>query len=286
MFGYININRQELSKEQQEQYQSYYCGLCRELKELAGPKGQILLNYDMTFLTILLTGLYEPQVIKERFTCFMHPAKKKTSRSSEASVYAAKMNILLSYQNLQDDWKDSRSISKKTLAMSLKKQYDRISAEYPRQATAIEDYIKKLALTEAGYETNLDAVAGLTGEMLSEIFDWKEDMWSEELRALGFYLGKFVYLMDAYEDIEKDEQMGLYNPFSFWRQQNAGEDFDTFVKLILKSMMAECARSFERMPIVHHADLLRNILYSGVWTRYEMKQLKKRKKMKEKRKSK
>ena len=277
LFGYVNANQKEFTKEQNEQYQSYYCGLCKELKQVAGAKGQMLLNYDMTFLTILLTGLYEPQIVKEKFVCPVHPVGKKVLRSSEATRYAAKMNVLLAYHNMEDDWKDNRSVTKKSMAKALFKDYERIKNEYPRQAEAIEQYTKRMAIAELGNETNLDAVSGLTGEMLAEIFDWKQDRWSEELRCMGFYLGKFIYLMDAYEDMEKDEQRGLYNPFISWKQQNEGKAFDPFVRLILTSMMAECAKSFERLPIVHQADILRNILYSGVWTKFEVHQLKKNK---------
>lgn len=278
MFGYVNVNQKELTKEQKDSYQSYYCGLCRSLKEVSGAKGQMLLNYDMTFLTILLTGLYEPQVVRQDFTCMIHPVGKKVAKSSEATTYAAKMNVLLSYQSMEDDWTDNRSLTKKSMAKMFSKDYERIKQEYPRQAKAVEDYIRKLSVAEMGNEKNLDAVSGLTGEMLAEIFDWKQDEWSEELRCMGFYLGKFVYLMDAYEDLEKDEQRGLYNPFLSWKEDNKGTDLDTFVRLILTSMLAECAKSFERLPIINYADILRNILYSGVWTRFEVNQLKKKKK--------
>lgn len=278
MFGYVNVNQKELTKEQKDSYQSYYCGLCRSLKEVSGAKGQMLLNYDMTFLTILLTGLYEPQVVRQDFTCMIHPVGKKVAKSSEATTYAAKMNVLLSYQSMEDGWTDNRSLTKKSMAKMFSKDYERIKQEYPRQAKAVEDYIRKLSVAEMGNEKNLDAVSGLTGEMLAEIFDWKQDEWSEELRCMGFYLGKFVYLMDAYEDLEKDEQRGLYNPFLSWKEDNKGTDLNTFVRLILTSMLAECAKSFERLPIINYADILRNILYSGVWTRFEVNQLKKKKK--------
>ena len=280
MFGYVNVNQKELTKEQKDSYQSYYCGLCRSLKEVSGAKGQMLLNYDMTFLTILLTGLYEPQVVRQDFTCMIHPVGKKVAKSSEATTYAAKMNVLLSYQSMEDGWTDNRSLTKKSMAKMFSKDYERIKQEYPRQAKAVEDYIRKLSVAEMGNEKNLDAVSGLTGEMLAEIFDWKQDEWSEELRCMGFYLGKFVYLMDAYEDLEKDEQRGLYNPFLSWKEDNKGTDLDTFVRLILTSMLAECAKSFERLPIINYADILRNILYSGVWSRYELIQLKKKKRKK------
>ncbi len=276
MFGYINANYRELNTEQKEQYQSYYCGLCRELHRTVGKKGQILLNYDMTFLVLLLTGLYEPVNQKEDFTCALHPLKKKTSRINEASEYAAKMNVLLAYQNFKDDWLDERSVYKRALMKMLEKDYKAISLEYPRQAQAVENAMKRLMIAEIGKESNLDAVSGITGEMLAEIFNWKDDHWADELRCMGFYMGKFIYLMDAYQDLKKDKKEGRYNPFIYNQMEDkSGVDLDVYVGLILNSMMAECAKSFERLPIIKQADLIRNILYSGVWTKFETIKLQK-----------
>lgn len=129
---------------------------------------------------------------------------------------------------------------------------------------------------ERNHESNLDVVAGLSGEMLGEIFCWKEDEWAEELRTLGFYMGKFIYLMDAYEDYDEDVKKNAYNPLVYVKGEHA-EDLDTLLRLLLTSMMSECAKSFERLPILLHADILRNVLYSGVWSKYEYIQLKKQK---------
>ena len=90
---------------------------------------------------------------------------------------------------------------------------------------------------------------------------------------MGFYMGKFIYLMDAYEDIGKDGKDKCYNVFHLMRQ-DMELDFETFSRLLLTSMMSECAKSFERLPILLHAEICRNILYSGVWTRYEYLRLK------------
>jgi len=261
----------ELNKEQADRYQSYYCGLCQALKHVSGVKGQLLLNYDMTFLALLLTGLYEPYDEVDTFTCPLHPLHKKTSNINPAVSYAAKMNILLSYHALMDAWKDDHSFVKKTMADGLYVDYMNIKEQCPRQAAAIENYIQKQDLCESGNETNLDAVSGLTGQMMAELFDWKQDQWSQDLRDMGFYLGKFIYLLDAYVDLESDTKKGLYNPFRHIKENNGATelDFDTYVKLILTSMMSECAKSFERLPIVTHSDLLRNILYSGVWNKFE-----------------
>lgn len=276
MFGYININQKIMTEEDKKAYRAYYCGLCRRLKSSCGAKGQMLLNYDMTFLVVLLTGLYELDNEVSEITCALHPTKRKTLWINEATDYAADMNVILAYHNLIDDWKDDKSYSKKAFAKILDKDYARIVQNYPRQAAAIEEYMKKTEETERRGEKNLDAVAGLSGEMLGEVFCWREDEWARELRTLGFYMGKFIYLMDAYEDYDADMQKGAYNPLIL-QMKERDEDMDTFIRLLLTSMMSECAKSFERLPILLHADILRNVLYSGVWSKYEFLQLKKKK---------
>ncbi len=279
MFGYINVNGKELSEENKEIYQSYYCGLCHKLKEFCGAKGQALLNYDMTFLVVLLTGLYEPQTDSEEFTCVLHPVKKRKALVNEIETYAAAMNVLLAYYNLVDDWKDERNYTKKTIASMFRSSYEKVEQMYPRQTAAVEDYIVKLGEYEQQKEKNIDLVAGLTGEMLGEIFAWKEDEWYDELKTLGFYMGKFVYLMDAYEDRKKDEKKDSYNPLRYL-QTGDEKEYETLCRLMMTSMISECAKSFERLPVLLHADILRNILYSGVWSKYEYIQLKKKKRKK------
>lgn len=276
MFGYININQKELSEESKKIYQAYYCGLCQKLKTNCGTKGQMLLSYDLTFLIVLLTGLYELENTETEFTCPLHPTKKRMAYINEATEYAADMNLILAYQNLLDDWKDEKSYTKKAFVKILDKDYTRIVSKYPRQVKALEEFMRKTAEVEKNKETNLDLVAGLTGEMLGEIMCWREDEWQEEMRTLGFYMGKFIYLMDAYEDYDADQKKNCYNPLVYMEKEN-DQEFDTFCKLLLTSMMSECAKSFERLPILLHADILRNILYSGVWSRYEYLQLRKKK---------
>ncbi len=276
MFGYININQKIMTEEDRKAYQAYYCGLCRQLKTSCGAKGQMLLNYDMTFLVVLLTGLYELTNEASEITCALHPTKRKTVWINEATNYAADMNLILAYHNLIDDWKDDKAYSKKAFAKILDKDYARIMQKYPRQVAAVEEYMKRTEEVERRGEKNLDAVAGLSGEMLGEVFCWREDEWARELRTLGFYMGKFIYLMDAYEDYDADLQKGSYNPL-ISQMKERDEDMDMFIRLLLTSMMSECAKSFERLPILLHADILRNVLYSGVWSKYEFLQLKKKK---------
>ena len=257
MFGYINVNKSELSEENKKIYQSYYCGLCQKLHSNCGMKGQMLLSYDMTFVVVLLTGLYELENQETQFTCPMHPTKKQIAFENEVSDYCSAINVMLAYHNLVDDWKDDRNYAKMTIASMIRKD------------------MEKLAAYEKKGEENIDIVAGITGDMLGELMAWKEDEWYQELKTLGYYMGKFIYMMDAYEDVDKDEKKNSYNPLRHLKRENE-KDFETLSRLMMTSMMAECARSFERLPILQHADILRNILYSGVWTKYEYLQLKKK----------
>lgn len=277
MFGYVNADRSQLSEKDQIDYQRYYCGLCQQLHKLSGFRGQMLLNYDLCFLSILLSGLYEPATSTKEFRCIIHPVSKKHAYISEVTEYAAFMDIILSYHNLIDNYNDEGSKLSLIAANSIKAAYDKAAQKYPVQAKAVEDYIFNLSNAEARGERNIDIVSNYTGEMLASLFDIKNDEWSSDLRSMGFYLGKFIYIIDAYDDLKKDIKKGSYNPLIFMKEESPKE-FETFIRVNLTSLMAECAKSFERLPIVENADILRNIIYSGVWSKYEYLQLKDKKK--------
>lgn len=267
MFGYIIVNKQEMKFKEFDLYQSYYCGFCQALKERYGKRGQLTLSYDMTFVILLLTSLYEPDTRQSACKCIAHPFEKHPTRSNEFTEYAADMNLLLSYYKCLDDWQDERKVNKKLMADSLRGRCRRIAQDYPHKAEVIKEMLHKIYECEERNATDIDEVAGYFGEIMGEIFVWREDEWASELRRMGFFLGKFIYLMDAYEDLEKDRKKENYNPFFKWAEE---PDFEDKAGTVLNMMMAECSKSFERLPIVDNTEILRNILYSGVWCRYEM----------------
>lgn len=268
MFGYIAINKAEMKFKDYDMYHSYYCGLCKRLKECYGKRGQMTLSFDMTFLIVLLSGLYEPETDTEVVNCIAHPLEKHTARTNEFTDYAAAMNLIFSYYKCMDDWTDERKKKSYAMAKMLKPKAEAIRKLYPAKVSKISSNLQKLSLLEQENEQNLDRMAGLFGEIMAEIFAYRHDEWEDSLRKIGFFLGKFIYLMDAYEDVEKDIKTNNYNPL-----KNAfldHEDFPEECRGLLTLMMAECSREFEKLPILLHADILRNILYSGVWCRYTM----------------
>jgi hypothetical protein len=268
MFGYIYVNEQELKLREFQEYRGFYCGLCRNLQNRYGRTAQMMLNYDLTFLAILLTGLYEPQQEETRRRCIIHPVHRHRSVENETIDYAADMSVLLSVEKLEDDWKDEKKLPQHAMAGILRRDYEAVCAKYPRQVAAVKENIRLLAQAEQEGMKDIDYVSGLTGHFLEEIYVWKEDEWQEELRTMGFYIGKFVYLMDALEDVNKDRKHGNYNLFT-----DAGDVWEDplqeKIRGHLAGMMAEAARAFERLPVVEYAGIIRNILYSGVWSKYE-----------------
>lgn len=259
------MNSSELKEEESSRYRAYYCGLCRSLYKSSGRAGQATLTYDMTFLVILLTSLYEKEPEKLLSRCIVHSAKKHEELCSIFSDYAADMNIMLSYYNLMDDWRDDRRYLRKGAAMLLSGKVKKLARRYPRQDAALQRYMQQLLETEQNDEDDLEKAACLTGELLGEIFVCTEDVWETTLRQMGMYLGKFIYLMDAFEDVDRDLENGSYNPLKKIRTR---KDFPELSRNILMMQMAECCRAFERLPLELDVGILRNILYSGVWVRF------------------
>ncbi len=157
--------------------------------------------------------------------------------------------------------------------MMLKKSMNQLANQYPEKCEKIRHQLTLINEYEKRNEMNVDLVANAFGEVMGEIFAVRKDEWHDVLYEIGFYMGKFIYLMDAYEDIEKDIKSNNYNLF---QDQLHDEGFEEKMQMILEMMMAECTESFEKLPIFDYRDILRNILYSGVWTRYEMVKRKRR----------
>lgn len=265
MFGYVVANKDELKIKEYKVYRSYYCGLCHALRVRHGVAGQMTLNFDMVFLALLLSGLYEPKTTRMKQRCIAHPLEKHEIRCNEMLDYVADMNVLLAYHNLRDDWMDDGKVSRKIASDLLRRRYRKTADRYPEQVRAITEYLEKLHRVERKESANLDEAAGLTGEMMQALFAYKKDEWEASLRTIGFYLGKFIYLLDAYDDLWDDKKNHNYN---VWKSYEDRPDFDDYVEHILDMMMTQCSKEFEVLPILQDVNLIRNILYAGVFTRY------------------
>lgn len=267
MFGYITINKPEIRFKDFYRFRAYYCGLCCQLKKEYGNTGRATLGYDMTFLVILLSGLYDTDVRQRSFRCIAHPFRKRVRLVNEFTEYAAAMNMLLTYHKCMDDWHDERRFTRLFYAKLIERRVRRISSRYPRKAEVLRRELKKQSELEAEGSQELDEVAGCFGRIMAELFACREDVWEDVLRRMGFFLGKYIYLLDAYDDVFEDEKNKCYNPFiSMCRE----EGFDEMAERVLRMMISESAAAFELLPVDENMEILRNIIYSGVWRSFEL----------------
>lgn len=267
MFGYVTANYQELTREQQIRYGAVYCGICRRIREQSGNAARLGLRYDMAFLSLLLMSLYEPEENQGKNGCVLHPLHHRPWIDNQFIRYAADMNVALAYYNCLDDWEDEGKRSAKAMAGLFEAHLPEIRERYPRQCRAIEKCMEDLSQKERDNCPNPDAVAGDFGALMAELLVYKEDLWAKDLRILGDSLGRFIYLLDAALDYDKDARKGRYNPYL---AMGTGKDPARWEEYLVLTM-GRATEAFERLPLVQDKALLDNILYSGVWVSYRGK---------------
>lgn len=270
MFGYVTANWKELDQDQQDRYGAVYCGICRQIGDRSGQLARLGLSYDMAFLALLLMSLYEPEESRGLDRCALHPIKRKTWVDNDCVRYTADMNVALSYYNLLDDWLDDGKRSARAMASALEKPLEAIRDRWPRQCDAIRGSIETLSRLEKENCPNPDLPAGAFGELMASLLTYRQDLWQEDLEKMGFALGRFIYLLDAGLDYDRDKRRGKYNPFLARGDEKNWQTWEEYLILA----MARCTQSYERLPLVQDKALLDNILYSGVWVNYRGKRKK------------
>ena len=261
MFGYVVANMDKLTVEEKKQYRACYCGLCKALGTRHGAISRITLTYDMTFLVLFLSALYKTDSKVQSERCFIHPLKPHEYFQNEIIDYAADMNVALAYYNFLDDWIDDRKILSLWEAKLFEKEYRRIAAQYPRQCAAISQCMTELSKIEKLGELNPDIPANCFGKLMSEIFILREDEHAKAMREFAAALGRFIYIMDACLDLKADIKNERYNPMI----KSSSESFSD----ILNLLMADCTERYRQLSINQDKRMIENILYSGVWTRYQ-----------------
>lgn len=260
MFGYVTIDKMELKFKEYYSYKGYYCGLCMSLKNKYNNFSRLTLNYDMTFLILLLSSLYEPENNIYNSRCIVHPTKKQLIIQNEITEYAAGINIILSYYNLKDNWDDEKDVKSLVIARMLKRNFKKASQELVLKSEKIQERLLNISMFEKQNTDDIDEVSNEFGHLMEEIILYKTDVWENTLRKIGFFLGKYIYLLDAYEDIEKDKKNNSYNPFNNLKVEN----IDKYAKEILMLNLSFLSEEVEKLPLVQDKEIIENIIYSGI----------------------
>ena len=263
LFGFVVANTEKLTEEQKNRYRALYCGLCRKLGERHGNSARMMLTYDLVFLILVLSSVFEGEVLHcAQSSCIAHPRKKRAFITDTFTEYAADMNVALAYYNCMDDWSDDNSMKARLQAQLLGKGLQETARRYPRQTKAMSRCLHALDEVEKNNETNPEIPANIFGELMGELFRFDDSDVSEQLYDFGCALGRFVYLMDAYVDLKNDIRHQKYNPLIRYKRED--------ILPMLHIQMAQCVDLFRLLPVQKDKDLCENILYSGVWTKAEM----------------
>ena len=208
MFGYVIVNKPEMKFKDFDVYRSFYCGLCRELKRKYGVSGQISISYDMTFVVMLLSGLYEPPTKQGTTRCAVHPVHKQQVRKNEMTEYGADMNILLTYYKCMDDWNDEKKVSRRIYAALLQNRENHLEEVYKEKIPVITEHLERLSAWEKEGEKDLDKMAGCFEKLWRRFLQYDMICGKNLFEKSGFILeslSTFLMLMMMWKKTRKME---------------------------------------------------------------------------------
>ncbi|MBQ5390574.1 MAG: hypothetical protein IIU58_06685 [Clostridia bacterium] len=267
MFGYVRAQREELTVRQDTLYRAVYCGLCKEMGRCTGQCSRLTLSYDMVFLYLVRAALtnIQPQMKKGR--CLLHPLRARQMLVSDKELsYAARVSALLTYGKLCDDLADEKGWKRFCKRMlrpifgASKRRAD-LDALYTR----MDALLSELSALEAKKLPSVDAPAEIFGKLLAEVFAHGLDGDAQKIaREIGFRTGRWIYAVDAADDLDEDAKSGGYNPFLLLYDGEIDEEQRRYIEMTMQydltalAAALDLAEKCDLMPIVH------NILYLGM----------------------
>lgn len=281
MFGYINPLKSEMKIREYEIYKAYYCAVCKSIKKECGQLPRLSLSYDAAFLAVLLSSLSDVPEQRTRMNCAVHPAKKGSEIISDMPIieYAADMNILLAYYNLKDSFKDDKSVSAALGLLLLRRCAVKIKRKYPQKCAIIEELLAKQEKLEkekcASMDEAAEPFAGIMQEVLCGDFEPVNPKNAEVLRWLGYNLGKWIYILDAADDIEKDLIKKKYNPLKYQfaiKEGQLGEGMQVMqdrVDFDLTHTLSQMSASMALLDMKKNTSIVENIVNMGLLARTE-----------------
>lgn len=271
MFGYVKIHKDELKCKDFEIFRSYYCGLCRALGKNCSQLSRLGLSYDMTFLAILLSATKKGCEEWAMKPCLAHPLHKKRSVANSPILdYAAHMSVLLAYLKLCDDFSDERSIKAFFGKIFYYRTFRKSKKKYPQMYKSLQTEMQNLRSLEKENCESVDRAADCFANILAKLFT--PDFITcdkDHLFAIGYNIGRWIYITDAYEDMEKDFKNHSYNPFlidvnSQDELSLKKEEWRSLLTHTQTHTLAAAAEEYEALKVYKNDEILKNILYLGL----------------------
>ncbi len=273
-------DKPELKIKEYEVFKAFYCGVCKSIGRRHGIIPRLTLSYDSAFLAILLWSLEDKNLEVNRERCIVHPIKKRhIVIKNEIIDYSADINIILSYFNLEDNKIDDGSIIAKTGTAILRPIYKKLRKKYREKCDIIEQRLKELTELEENRCTSMDMAAEPFAKIMEEVVAYnplcKDENIEKTIRWIGYNLGKWIYLLDAFDDIEDDAKYNRYNPF-LCKENLKNEEINQLkdqiknrVEFSLIYSLDQIGKAYELLYTKNVKGLLENIIYLGMYKKTE-----------------
>lgn len=279
MFGYVRPNKSELLVKEYEQYKAVYCQLCRVLGRDYGWASRFFLSYDCTFYALLALGATGEKLSSCRARCACNPLKRCRYLEGDGEAYdkAAALTILLTYHKVEDDIEDEgfvKSLGKRMLRPYVRRKAKWARVRYPFLADAAARFMAAQKEAEAS-GAGIDQCAEPTARLLAEVFEdivEEGQRQAQPLRQFGYFVGRWVYLMDAADDLQDDLRTGSFNPFinrlDYWGKPSLSEDerkrADEMCNAALNRTVSQMELPLNLIDMENFKPIVENVVHRGL----------------------
>lgn len=267
MFGYVRVRQDTLTERARASYEAAYCGLCHAMGERYGWLSRLFLSYDFAFLAMVLAPAGEGTCVGRK-KCPRHPiGGKDACGGGDWMTTAAGESVILTWWKLRDTVADSgffKGLAARLLCLLLGSSYRRARADCPDFDTQTESLLRELSALEKEGCPSIDRTADCFARLLRAAAPATGDERRDRvLGQLLYHLGRWIYLIDAVDDLAEDQKTGSYNPvrarFPGWTEEER-----TYLRANLDRSLELMGAAFQLLEAGPYTGVLENILYTGL----------------------
>ncbi len=271
MFGYVNVKKDSLTKQQYGLWHTFLCGLCMSLKDMYGNTSRLTANFDINFFNLLFHSVADvpAQIVMAR--CVASPFKKRSIlKRDSVTDKLATANVLLIRLKAADDVADEPSLKKRAVLNALKKSYRKAAQDAPELDKELKRHYADLYAAEKRNCDNIDQVCHYSALITQNIAEYALGNDCDNLvKSLCYNVGKWIYLIDALDDLKRDVKRKNYNPFVAWlknyknRKQFVADNAQE-IEFVIYSTLNRIAADFNDLNLNAYACVLKNIIYESL----------------------
>lgn len=273
LFGYLKPYKPDLRIKEFDAYKSVYCTLCKKMGKHYGVLSRITLSYDCTFLCMLSLGLKKDCPDFKAGRCAVNPLKRCNLciNGEEDFRFSSAVSLIMTYHKIKDDIRDGKLLEKVkaySCVPIVYKGYKKACKDYPELDDIVLRCMQKQCAVESDKHAGIDKSAEPTANMMSEILPLISDNDKQKvvLKQFGYFIGRWIYLIDAADDIEKDKKNDNFNPFLIFINNNEFDDREIkeYINSALNQTISCAINAYNLVEVNHFKNILDNIITRGI----------------------